>query len=538
MFSFRSAFLIIAICLIPIGTPLPSHAETLKETLQSAIQDYNFQDYDQAEEKLRRVIQKAPGNQTAHYYLGVILLQKKQPEEAIKYLEHVSKSPERPSGINKVLGQAYVGVGQPEKALPLFRQLSDREPENNAYAFQYAGILKTTGDSKAAKSIYQRLISKDGTHANASRYQLGQIYSDMGAYNSAVSEFDAVDQKSPYRKAADNYTKALARATRPLSLYLSTKYFYDDNPKSANTIIGGSTSQSGGSQGYTLIGMLSTRQLEITPKLRAKLSYMFYGNFYLQGFAKSSDFIGHFLNPQISYHPDDSLELLLKVDLQRFNYNHQKLSDNIGATFTGTHIVNDQFSWNLHTAYLQKRHTKKYASINSQTSVKSTTSLKYLDANIRSIGGGGTVTAKDWGASFTVDYTFNDERTTETGATTLSAKSSDGRSIEHAIHASANIPFKGVFERFSIAPSYSYSYKDYLNPQTGVLYPAGADQPDITGKQVSSKLKTFDIQLKALIWKPLGLKAALGYEHASSKSEVKSLTYKSRKYYGQLSASY
>ena len=110
--------------------------------------------------------------------------------------------------------------------------------------------------------------------------------------------------------------------------------------------------------------------------------------------------------------------------------------------------------------------------------------------------------------------------------------------MEHAIRTSAIIPFKGLLERFSLAPSYSYSYKDYLNPQSGVLYPAGADQPDITGKRVTSKLGTFDIQLKAVIWKPLGLKAALGYEHASSKSEVKSLTYKSKKFYGQITASY
>jgi len=528
MTSLKTVLSMLAISLTSIASPLASHAETLKETLQSAVQDYNFQDYDQAEEKLRMVIQRAPGNQTAHYYLGVILLQKKQPKAAIKYLEHVSSSPERPSGIDKVLGRAYIEAGQPDKALPLFKQLSDREPGNDSYAFQYANTLKTTDNTKAATSIYQRLIGKGGAHADASRYQLGQIHSDSGAYNSAVSQFDAVDQKSPYRKAADNYTKALSRATRPLSLYLSTKYFYDDNPKSADTLTG-AAGQGGGSQGSTWIGMLSSRQLELTPELRAKISYMFYGNFHLQDFARSSDFKGHFINPQVSYHPNKDLELVLKLDLQKFYYNRQFLSNNYGATFTTTQKLNDQFSWLFHAAYLQKRHTDNY---NSSGTISS---LKYLNANTWSFGGGGTVTSTEWGANLTVDYTFSDERTTETGATSpIAEKARDGRFREHSVRSSMNIPFKGMLNRFSLAPSYSYSYKDYLNPQTINLY---ADA-SIVGKRISSTLKTFDMQLKASVWKPLGLKASVGYEHARGQSDTTSLTYKSRKYYTQISASY
>ena len=522
--------LLLSVCFLFFLSTSALHAQPIKELLNEAVQDYQFQDFDEAETKFRSVINQAPGNQTAHYYLGVILLQKKKPEEAITFLEHVSKSPQRPSGIDKVLGQAYLAAGQPEKALPLYKRMMDQDPNNDANAFQYANTLKAVGDSNGAILIYQRLISEEGTHADSARYQLGQIYSDTGAYGSAVAQFEAVDEKSPYRGAANSYINALARTTRPLSIYLSGKYYYDTNPKSDTTL--GTAGQGGGSQATTWIGLLSTRQWEITPKLRTKASYMFYGKYHVQSFAQSSDFAGHFLNPQISYHPNKDLEYLLKLDLQRFNYNHQFLSNNIGATFTGTHNLTSQFSWNLHAAYLQKRHSESYVSNGT------TTSLAYLDTNTSSFGGGGTYTVKDWGGSLTVDYTFNNENTVETANVdaTLANKARDGRAQEHAVRVNANIPFAGMLDRFSLAPSYSYSKKKYLNTQSGALYENTI--PTIATTKITSSIQTYGVKLKATVWKPLGISASAGYEYTRGKSVAESLSYASRKYYGELSASY
>jgi len=526
--------LFLSTCIFLALSTSPLHAQTVKELLNEAVQDYQFQDFDEAEKKFRSVVDQAPGNLTAHYYLGVILLQKKKPEEAIQFLEHAAKSPARPDGIDKVLGQAYVAADKPEKALPLYKGLMEKEPNNDAYAYEYANTLKATGNTKSAIGIYEQLIAKGGSYADASRYQLGQIYTDMGAYGSAVSLFEDVDSNSPYRKVADSYIKALERTTRPLSFYLSSKYYYDTNPKSASTITG-SAGQGGGSQATTLIGLISTRQWEITPELRTKASYMFYGKYHVQGFAQSSDFAGHFLNPQISYHPNKDLEYLLKIDLQKFYYNHQFLSDNIGATFTATHNLTSQFSWNLHAAYLQKRHTESYASSGT------TTSLAYLDANTSSFGGGATYTVKDWGGSLSVDYTFNNEKTVETNNpnTTLANKARDGRAREHAVRVDANIPFTGILDRFSLASSYSYSKKNYLNVQTPDPLNLGLGlYSDVQGQKINSTLQTYDIKLNATIWKPWGLKASAGYEYTRGKSATTSLTYASRKYYGTLSASY
>ena len=519
--------LLLSLCFLLALSTSPLHAQTLKELLNEAVQDYQFQDFDEAEKKFRSVIDQAPGNQTAHYYLGVILLQQKKPEEAIRFLEHVANSPARPSSIDKTLGQAYVAAGKPEKALPLYKGLMEKEPNNDAYAYAYANTLKAANDSKSAISIYQRLISKGGSYADASRYQLGQIYTDMGAYGSAVSLFHDVNSGSPYRKVADSYIKALERTTRPISIYLSGKYYYDTNPKS-DTTLGTTAGQGGGSQASTLIALISTRQWEITPELRTKVGYMFYGKYHVQNFAQTSDFAGHFLNPQISYHPNKSLEYLLKLDLQKFYYNHQYLSDNRGATFTVTHNLNSQFSWNVHAAHLQKRHTKSYVSSGT------TTSLAYLDTNTSSFGGGGTYTVKDWGGSLTVDYTFNDEKTVETANTdpTLANKARDGRANEHAVRVDANIPFTGMLDRFSLAPSYSHSKKQYLNTQTGDLY------TDVAGRKITSTLQTYGIKLKANVWKPWGLRASAGFEYTRGKSATTSLTYASRKYFGELSASY
>jgi len=89
-----------------------------------------------------------------------------------------------------------------------------------------------------------------------------------------------------------------------------------------------------------------------------------------------------------------------------------------------------------------------------------------------------------------------------------------------------------MLNRFSLAPSYSHSKKNYLRTQTGDLY------SDVVGQKITSTLQTYGIKLKANVWKPWGLRASAGYEYTRGKSATTSLTYASRKYFGELSASY
>lgn len=514
----------------------PLYAESIDNLLATAIQDYQFQDFDEAETKFRAIIKQAPDNLSAHYYLGVILTQKGKFAEAVKHLEHVANAPVAVEGIDTALIQAYQGAGQFEKALPLNRKLYESNPENEAYTFQYAVNLQKTGATGQAKEMYNQLISRGGSYTGPAHYQMGEMLYNEKSYVAAVKEFEAIDPKSPYGDAGKAYIKALQPLTRPLSVYLSADYFYNDNINAGIADIVGKTS--GGKiagQGTTLIGAVNTRQFDVSNHFKAKLGYLYYGILHISGNgAKDSDFIGHFINPEVSFHPNRNMDFVLKGDLQFFNYAHQHLSDNYGATFTATrHLEPQQGSVNLHVAYLEKSYTDAFSSTDRQTGVTTVQPLTYLDAKTWSFGAGGTYSGKEWPASLTLDYTFNDEKTIDNETTVIeSNKAKDSRYREHAFRADATLPFTGNLSKLALLANASYSKKNFLNIQSGDLY------LDNKGQKAHANLTILGIKAQARLWDEYGLTAAVGYEATKSSSSTSSLRYEAHKYFGQISGSY
>ncbi len=513
------------------------YAQPVRELLDEAIQDYQFQDYEIAEEKFRSVIDQAAGNLSAHYFLGVILTQKGKYEEAIEHLEHVAKAPVAVEGIDDALVQAYQGANQFDKALPINKKRYIASPEDDAKAFAYGVSLQKTGADAEAKKIYARLIERNGVYAGPAHYQMGEMLYNEQSYIAAIKEFEAVDPESPYGAAAKAYSSALAPLTRPFNVYLSTEYFYNDNVNSGSKT-GTVGSEKLGSQGVTLIGLLSTRQFELSRSIKAKLGYLYYGIMYSKNDgpaqnAKAFDFHGHFINPEISFHPNQQMDFRLKGDIQLFDYNHQKLADNYGATFTATrYLESKQGSANLHVAYLQKNYTGAYTSTDPTTTLSSTQSLTYLDANTWSYGIGATYTGKEWPANLTVDYTFNDENTVNS-----TVKALESGFQEHMVRADLRVPFTGQLSKLALLGSASYSDRKYNTLPSSVL--TRQVYTDVAANQrIESTLTTVGVKLQASLWEKIGLTATVGYEQTKSTSNTTSLTYKSKKYFGQLSASY
>jgi len=526
----RHLYLPLLVLTMFISAPL--YAQPLDNLLATAIQDYQFQDFDEAETKFRSVIERAPGNLSAHYYLGVILTQKGKFSEAVKHLEQVANASVAVEGIDEALIQAYQGANQFKKSLALNKKLYESNPENDAYAFQYASNLQKTGASGQAKEIYNQLINKRGSYTSLAHYQMGEMLYNEKSYAAAVQEFEAIDPESPYGDAGKAYIKALKPLTRPLSAYLSAEYFYNDNVNAGGAQLTGTTTTGKiGSQGSTLIAAVNSRQFEISNHFKFKLGYLFYGILHTQNAAKENDFIGHFINPEISFHPNQNMDFKLKGDFQLYNYNHQKLADNYGATFTATrYLESQQGSAKLHAAYLKKNYTTTYSSSDAN-GVVTTQSLAYLDANTWSFGAGGTYSGKEWPANLTLDYTFTNEKTTNN---TVQAKESSYN--DHAIRADVTLPMPGSLSRISLLGDISYSKKTY--DSISITTPREAYTDVASGTKVDVNMTVWGVKLQSQLWDEFGVTGSVGYEQTKSSSNTSSLTYKSKKYYGQLSASY
>jgi hypothetical protein len=228
------------------------------------------------------------------------------------------------------------------------------------------------------------------------------------------------------------------------------------------------------------------------------------------------------------------MDFVLKGDLQFFNYGHQQLSDNYGATFTATrHLESQQGSVNLHAAYLEKGYTDAFSSTNQLTGVTTVQSLTYLDAKTWSFGAGGFYSGREWPASLTLDYTFTDEKTIDNEKTVIeSNKAKDSRYREHAVRADATLPFTGRLSKLALLANASYSKKNFSNIQSGDLY------ADNTGQKTHANLTILGIKAQAQLWDEYGLTASVGYEATKSTSSTSLLRYEAHKYFGQISGSY
>jgi len=530
-------FCCFTVFLLAISMPSQAHADLM----QDAVMDYQFQDFKEAENKFRKLLEQHPDDISAHYYMGLVLQQNGKLKEAIKHLELVKfKSKDTPvDGIDDALASAYIAADMPEKALPIYKKKYTADKKDDAVALTYAKALQSSGDIPEARAIYRALIEKNSAQKDAARFQMAQSFVASKAYATAMDELKEIDEKSPYGSAAKSYMDALAPAIKPISLYLSSEWYYHDNPGSASSsrLPGTTIETTPGSQGLTQIAALNTRAFEWTEKLKVKIGYLYYGMLHRAKKAKTNDFVGHFINPELTYQATKNINVALKGDIQFFYFAHQKLSFNTGGTLTTTWADDRGDNIALNGNFIAKNYTNHFFSSGATPAdLSTTTSLAYLDARTIGLGIAGTVVGPDGKGSLSVEYGFNMERPTHINSAdaTLAAKSSDSKYNEHSVRVNGSIPFPGKYSQFSLAGNYSYSYKDYRNKQDagGLLY------PEIPGQFITAVSSTFGVKLQISDFVKIrgrGISASFGYEHNKAHATAPSLSYKSNKYMGSFS---
>ncbi|MBP5395778.1 MAG: tetratricopeptide repeat protein [Bacteroidales bacterium] len=107
--------------------------------------------YDRAEEMLHQVILKEPSHDAAHYETAIILTLKGQLHAALQEALLASGLDPENMWYKVMIGDLYNQTGQPEKAEPYWRELSEKNPENLDYLNSYAYSL--TRQNKLAKAI-------------------------------------------------------------------------------------------------------------------------------------------------------------------------------------------------------------------------------------------------------------------------------------------------------------------------------------------------------------------------------------------------
>lgn len=509
-----------------IGGPVAVAAsgEDVAGLLQEAIKQHDAGDYPAAEKKLARVLDAEPENQVALYYMGMALYGQNRIAEAIDWLEKAAAGQQTIEGLGAFLAGLYIAEGQPGKALAYYEREYRSDSAREPIAYGYAWCLKGLGRPDEAKPIFRRLVDAGGGTADASRYELGAILVEEGAYVSATAQFKSIPADSPYAEAAAAYIESLAPFVRPLSFYGSLEYFYDDNPASSSSDQLGQQARVDSSPGAAITLMANTRRYEFAEDWAAKLQYLFYGLYYSNANASAYDFVSHSLDPGLRWHADRFLNLTLSASLRASWFGGQDYSSAAGGNLVGEWTGWFKRPVKMHAAYTRTRYTDAYESAGGVSS------LAYLDADTWAIGVGTDLAFGK--SSLNLDYTFSYENTLNKDDPVFGIWAADSRFRMHTLTSSLLWPLNNRLRGLFFIASANYSRRLHPAIQSGELYPS------VAGQRLRIDLLMLSAKLQVSLWKKADVNLSLGVERTASNSAATVFDYVRNRYILQISAFY
>ncbi len=518
-------------CCLSVQLTFAEPVQDIGALLGEAIEDINFQDFDIAEKKLTQVLESEPENPYAKYYMASLLAQTKRAKTAIPYLESIKDYSNLFPDYQHLLTSTYMAANMPEKAIPIYKSMLEQNPFDFENIFQYAIALEQGGQYDYAMVYYHQLTQSNSPYADAAHFQLGNMMMAFGANRHANAQFNQIETTSVYATTAKEYQASLVSTLKPFSLYLSAEYFINDNPGSASsTYAKGAVPQAApqSSAGQTWVAALSSTAWEVNYKLQTKFAYTYYATTYNENFAKSNNFTGHFFAPTLTYTFSPQLKLEGKLDYQIFNLGEDNLSNNYGGSLKLNYNAKDNLS-SLYASlsYMRKRYNHAFGAVGFEVD------MQYLDANSPTLGTGGYIIYSDTGAMLSIDYSLLFERTLTNTNAVLNEKAQDSVFREHSLSLNHHLPLSTIYQGISFDVSAGYTYRNYLNPQSGTSLPS--IKP---GNYFTAQTTTASTKIQYNISTTYNLNVVLGYDWAKATSQATELSYTQTRYYTQLSGSY
>jgi tetratricopeptide (TPR) repeat protein len=233
----RVLALILAVAVFLPMLPLAALAQTTEADVYVAqgVIDFDEKRYDDAMANFQKALEIEPDHVEALYYAGVVHMARRQPAEAVRFLERARAKASNDASVAYQLGLAYFAQQQYDKALPLLEEVFKANPIQDSLGY-YVGFMRYRNkDYRGAVSAFRAGRSSDPEIQQLSRFYTGLAFAVLGLPAQASAEVEQAMSLAPSSALtgpAERLRDTLVAARkqeRRLSAEVRFGVFYDDN---------------------------------------------------------------------------------------------------------------------------------------------------------------------------------------------------------------------------------------------------------------------------------------------------------------------
>ncbi len=234
----RRALIWLLVCLLVVGAvPTAALAQTTEADVYvaQAILDFDDKKYQDALANLQEALKREPDHVEALYYMGVVRMALRQPEQAVTFLRRAQAKSPQDTSIAFQLGLAHFAQQQYDQAEPLFERVFRADPAIEGLGYYVGFIRYRKKDYRGALEAFRRGRTTDAQLQQLTRFYTGLSLAVLGLPAQASAEVEQalkLAPGSPLTGPAERLRdtiKTAAQAGRRLSASVSLGFFYDDN---------------------------------------------------------------------------------------------------------------------------------------------------------------------------------------------------------------------------------------------------------------------------------------------------------------------
>lgn len=157
-----------------------------------------------AADHLKKAATLAPDNGRHHYNLGIVYLQMKRNEDALREFNRALDAGDNDADVFRGLATAFTNMNQPSLAIRALKKAIYMNPQDIVSLFQLGDIYAGQQDLLNAADTYRKIVNITPGNADTqdALLKLGVVYMDLERHMDAVEVFERVLRIAPGKSEA------------------------------------------------------------------------------------------------------------------------------------------------------------------------------------------------------------------------------------------------------------------------------------------------------------------------------------------------